>query len=325
MNRNFILITLTTGLLFLFSCQKDTSVFVADKGEITGPDTSWYAAVTADMPIVKLKNSLALALNTDSFEVNDHDMTIADPSGIEFIFPPQSSADINNDPVSGMVETSSLLIKKKGDFIRMNVPTVVSGKLLVSGAAYFIALQKDGNRVRLSPGKTLTASYTDTSFSAPIQVFNADAGIDINWIKNNDPDNNYVSALNQSLYKMVSNRLSWTSCGYFYDMNAVQTTSIATDMPRNFTNFTTAVYIVFKNFRSVVNLSGNTAAHAFTSIPLPAGQIATVVVISKQGDYYYMGQQQIMTAKPAQGTHQIVSINPVRASLDNIKAYLGTL
>jgi hypothetical protein len=39
MNKKIVTILLTAGILFLYSCQKNSDIFVPDSGQINAPDT----------------------------------------------------------------------------------------------------------------------------------------------------------------------------------------------------------------------------------------------------------------------------------------------
>lgn len=327
MTKNFILFILITGIVFLVSCKKDTDIFVADKGEITGPDTSWYNTLTAAMPVTALKSSLAISPDIDSFEVAAASAaTITSASGLQLVLPADGCVTPGNQQVSGMVQMQSLLLKRKGDLIRMGTPTVTDNKLLVSGGAFYVGLKKDGAKLQLASGSNISVKYAAASPNNQMQLFNADqSGTDhFSWIANYDLLNNLVVATSDA-YEITSNKLNWVHCGRLYD-NLGASTIIDTDMPVNFTNSSTIVYLVFNNINTVTGLYGTASSGKFSSMEVPVGQAATVVVISKQGDYYYLGTKAIVTATPALGSNtQTVSINPVKTSLDGIKNYLGTL
>jgi hypothetical protein len=64
----------------------------------------------------------------------------------------------------------------------------------------------------------------------------------------------------------------------------------------------------------------------FITGKLPVGKAITVVVISIQGDDYYLGFESAVTQTPASNPiAQQVHIVPVKKSLAEILAYLNTL
>ena len=98
-------------------------------------------------------------------------------------------------------------------------------------------------------------------------------------------------------------------------------------MPAYYTNANTVAYTVFNEMRSVIGMYGNETTRKFGTGKLPSNKQVTVVIISKQGDDYYLGHQQALTNTPVPGSigDQQVTVTPVKTSIENIIAYLDTL
>jgi hypothetical protein len=142
---------------------------------------------------------------------------------------------------------------------------------------------------------------------------------------NADSNNNKVISSNTS-YDVLSSRLQWVGCHSFVDTNTIAQTNISVRLPSNYTNANTMVYISFDDFRTVALLNSNYATRLFTSGRIPVGKHITIVAISKQADDYYLGYQQTTTlASSGTTTQQVVSVTPVKKSLENIKLYLENL
>lgn len=328
MTNKHLLLLLTTTLIVFSACKKDSDIFIMDQAQATAQDTVWQNTLTTTMPAALLKNSLSLGSVSDTFQISDNTTTLKSLTGLDFTFPGMSCLDTYNNAITGDVELKTLLVKSKGDLIRMGTPTVSDDdQLLVSGGTFYTGLKKAGNKLHLNNGVNFNVRYYESTHYPNIQVFNADgAGPNrFGWIKNDDITNNNVLSNNDSL-SITSNKLNWVNCGYYYDFTGIDKTSIVTDMPKNFTNTTTIVYLAFKNIRSVVELYGDANSYKFSSIDIPAGQDATLIVMSKQGTDYYFGTQDITTQAPAAvGKPQTISINPAKSSLENIKTYLSSL
>jgi hypothetical protein len=78
--------------------------------------------------------------------------------------------------------------------------------------------------------------------------------------------------------------------------------------------------MVFKNIRSVVQLTGNQAQRRFSFPNIPINQDVILVAISKAGDTYYLGFKE---EKTTQG--MISLVKPERSSLSSILTFLNTL
>ena len=93
-----------------------------------------------------------------------------------------------------------------------------------------------------------------------------------------------------------------------------------------FTNSNTIAYTVFRDFRSVVGMYGDVNSRKFSTGLLPVGKQVTVVVISKQGNDFFIGSQNVTTATSASNPgEQTVAVTPVKKSLAEIISFLNTL
>jgi hypothetical protein len=328
MRKIYIVVALIISAFILNACNKDTDIFVPDAGQVTGPDSTWYSPVTALMPVNDLQQSLQLTPDLDSIEAGNNADTINSASGLQCIFPPNSCVDSNGVAVSGKVYVQSFLLKNRGAFISMGLPTVSNGNLLVSGGVFSVQLQKGDSDIQLAANSFLKIGYSDSLLSKQMQLFNGvidNNNEPFNWIQNSDQGNS-ISTGNDG-YAIMTNSLHWINCDYFYgDTTNTNKTSVSIKLPSNLTNANTLAYIVFKDIRSVMNMNGNVATKQFISSKVPVGLDATIVTISKDGDFYYLGQQPITTAAAISGaTSQLLTITPVRYSLDDIKLYLSSL
>jgi len=324
-----IFYNLIIAAFVLSSCQKDLDVFVPDPGQGAGPDSTWYNSIAATMPVGTLKNNLLLDIQRDSFVLNSSSVAVNTGTGLQCTFTGGSILTAANIPVTGKVFLETYLLKKKGDMIRMGTPTTSNGSMLVSGGEFFVRLVKDGAPLQLAQNGHFYVKYNDTPISGLMGIFNgveASPSASFNWLPNMDTMNNRVFALNQS-YEILSNQLHWINCDYFYDTANAPRTTVSAILPAHYTNANSVAYTVFNDMRSVIGMYGNETTRKFSTGKLPSNKQVTVVIISKQGDDYYLGHEQALTITPAAGTvgAQQVTVTPVRTSLADIKAYLNTL
>lgn len=322
-----ILSFLIVTSIFLLSCNKDKDVFVPDAGQVTGPDTNWVGTITSAMPVSVLQNNLLLEMHLDSIEVNSNIATVSNTaSGLICNFSPNCCQKSNGTAVTGKVYVELILLKKKGDMIRMGKPTTSNGRLLISGGCFFIRLKKDGEELQLKPNAAVQVKYADPQPSSLMKVFYGDESNpnQFNWLPS-DTNGTIapVSAGNQ-FYELYSKNLRWVNCDYFYDTTNAVRTKLQTELPNNYTNANTIAYVVFNDLRIVVKMNGDHTIKKFVSGKLPVGKNVTVVVVSKQGDFYFLGKSTVTTANTG-SANQSVPINPVKTSLSDIKAYLATL
>lgn len=314
---------LITGFL-LSSCQKDLDLFVPDP--IAGFDSTWHNNIDNSMPVAGLKTTLLLPIYKDSFELNATTVVLNTGSGLQCTFFPGSIVTAGNTPVAGRIYIETLLLKAKGDMIRMGTPTTSNGKLLISGGEFFVRLTKDGNELQLAPNSRYYIRYNDPNPSVLMKLFageQANPGV-FNWLPLTDTINT-VTVFNQ-YYQVSTDRLKWINCDYFYDTTGIPQTIVSADLPANYTNANTTAYTVLNDMHAVVGMYGNATTRKFSTGKLPANKQVTVVIISKQGNDYFLGHEQVLTVGSS-GTigNQPVTVTPVITTLDNIKTYLNSL
>jgi len=322
--RKKIFYTLLIAGVLLSSCQKDLDLFVPDP--IAGFDSTWHNNIDNSMPVAGLKTALLLPIYKDSFELNATTVVLNTGSGLQCTFYPGSILTASNTPVAGRIYIETQLLKAKGDMIRMGTPTTSNGKLLISGGEFFVRLTKNGQELQLAPNSRYYIQYNDPSPSPLMRLFAGDQTNPavFNWLPLTDTLNT-VTAFNQ-YYQVSTNRLQWINCDYFYDTTGIPQTIVSANLPANYTNANTTAYTVLNDMHAVVGMYGNATTRKFSTGRLPANKQVTVVIISKQGNDYFLGHEQVLTTGSA-GTigNQSVTVTPVITTLDNIKTYLNSL
>jgi hypothetical protein len=324
----FILI-LFAGSIFLNACQKDIDIFVPDPGQLNGPDTSWQNTVTATMPVSILKNNLLqVPVYIDSITVNASIASVLTPLGIQVNFPPNCCATSAGQPVTGKVQVEIMVIKKKGDMIRLNKPSTYNDSLLITAGEIFIQLKKDGQILQLAPGVRINIRYSDLPINPQMKFFIGDETNTqhFNWLPTPTPSLDTIIMGTQN-YEIYTKRQRWISIATPFDLNiTTPRVSVIADIAPYFTNANTVAFTVFKDVRSVIAMKGNISTRKFMTGKLPVGKHVTVVVISKLGDDYYLGYESAVTQIPASNvTIQHVRVVPIKKSLPEILAYLSTL
>ncbi|HMK03087.1 MAG TPA: hypothetical protein VK489_02805 [Ferruginibacter sp.] len=314
-------------VLFLSACQKNTDIFVPDPGQPNGPDTAWYNVVTATMPVSILKSNITIATHHDSIIAGSNIASVITPGGLQLNFPPNACINNLGQIITGKIDVEVLVVKTKGDMIRLNKPTTSDNRLLVSGGEIFINLKKNGLSVQLAPGIKYNIRYSDGVPNPLMELFVGDETNTekFNWIPNPDTANNKLFIGSQS-YEIYTNHLRWLNCDYFYDTAGIPRITVAAELPTYFTNANTVAFTVFKDIRSVVGMYGNVNTRKFSTGKLPAGKAITVVVISKQANDYYLGYESAVTLTTTTGNPlQPVPVKPIKKSLPDIIHYLSTL
>lgn len=326
MNIKSYLLILFAGGFLLNACQKNVDIFIPDPGQINGPDTTWHATVTASMPVSVLKNNLLEEPYQDSILVNTNSVSVLSPSGLLVTFPPNSCATAAGQPVTGKVKLELQVVKKKGDMVRLNKPSTYNDSMLVTAVQIFIKLKKDGQTVQLAPGVKINFRYVDQPANQQMKFFAGDEtnAMRFNWIPS--PDSISHVSIGSQAYEIITNRLRWISAAYVYNLSNTTSVNVRAELASYFTNANTIAFTVFNDIRSVVAMHGDINTRKFISGKLPVGKRITVVVISKQGNDYYLGYESATTLAVTTGSlNQAVPVTPIKKSLPEILSYLSTL
>ncbi|MEO7263833.1 MAG: hypothetical protein ABIW38_02920 [Ferruginibacter sp.] len=324
---------LKTGLIIMIavmllqSCQKDVDSFTPSTG--TGPDTTWVPLVTAAMPVNVLRERLRLDTQRDSTElVGINAITVTTNAGLKITFAANSFTTLAGTIATGRIRFETILLRKRGEFIRMGFPTVSNGNTMVSGGELFVSARKDSNELQLAPSRNINLHYEQPTIIQGLKIFNGvnfSAPQPFNWLFNQDTVNNKVYAVNNA-YELIVNKLGWINPGKIPDTIGIQQTRLTPLLPSHYTNANSIVFVSYNNQLSVTIMEAIVSGRIFRSLPVPVGAQISVIVISKMGDDYFLGHSVVTSLQPTviNGLQQ-VQLNPVRTSLDNIKSYLNTL
>ena len=322
--KKYILLIIAGHALIFSSCQKENSdVFMPDNRH--GMDTSWVSFIDPAMPVSMLAGDLSIPVYKDSIDIAGNTAAeLITSSGLKFLLPANCLTDYSHAPIKGKVDVQSLLIQKKGDMIRLNKPSKVNDYVIASEGMLLISLKKNGDNIQLAPQTKLNIRYNQ---SQPNDLVKLLQGEEIgqgwlNWHSNTEPANN-ITAFNEG-YEINTSKLGWIDAGYVIDSNTSQNISISIELAKHFTNANTTAWLVFKNYNAAVNLKADAAARKFGVAEIPYNKDATLVVISKQVDDYYLGTKDIITSVSG-GNTLSVPVKPVKISLDDLLQYLNSL
>lgn len=306
------------------SCQKDSDIFIPNLS-VGGLDTNWVAAVTDLSPVRDVKRLLRKEHNLDSVDATAGG-SFQTPEGLTVIVLPQSLVLTGGAYATGKIHIETMLIRQKGDMVRLDKPTTSFGRVLISGGEIFIRIRKESEELHLAPGKTIYIRYNDPAPNPLMKLFYGDESNPdrFNWLPTTMNSRGTVAATSLG-YDIVSEQLRWINCDYFADSSGPRVNVVAS-LPADYTNANTSVYLVFKEIKSVVGMYGDAASKKFMSSKVPAGKTAVIVSISKKGpNSYYLGHENISIGQTSLNGIQTVPLKPQPTSLTDIKAYLSTL
>ena len=323
MKTKIILFHLAIAAMLFTSCRKDTDIFIPNTTSV-GLDTNWVATVTDLSQISEMKKLLRKDNSLDSVDATAGG-TIQTSDGLTVIVLPASLQLASGQLAAGKIYVETILVKKRGDMIKLDKPTTSFGRILVSGGEIFVRIRKESEELHLSPGKSVYIKYNDTP-SSLMKLFYGDESDPqrFNWIQSTANTSAAIAITSQG-YEIVTDRLRWINCDYFADTSATRV-NVAASLPADYTNANTSLYLVFKDIKSVIGMYGDAASKKFSSSNVPSGKAAIVVSITKKGtNSYYLGHETITTGQTSLNGTQVVPLKPQPTSLSDIKTFLDAL
>jgi hypothetical protein len=341
MNRKLLLylIVLILGV-GITACKQDSDIFTPT-GVVLPPtyDKTWKpeTQISDTTQIRKFFADVYFTPRKDSVNMTTGGTVVAPE--LTVFFPTNACVFTSSGAAfTGKAQVETFLIKKKGDMIRYDKPTISNGYLLVSGGEVYIRATSGGQELSLAAGKQVTIRIRDTTAIAnTMKLFTGSSANNnqFNWNQvNTGPTTQQTIGVwtdstqgNRVIggYEFPCPNLRWINCDYFRDTTTLTRSFSARIVGDTFTNQNTAVFTVFRDIRAVVKLWGDTSTRTFTIPPhyrgLPTGNVVTVVSISKLNDRYYLGTTPNVTI----ANNLVVPVNPVSKTRDEILAYLLTL
>jgi hypothetical protein len=347
--KNFLFtILVSLALLGSQSCGKDTDEFIplnTNTVVINKADTIWQTDLlvignlpTSQVPLLSVEKLMAeLASAPTTNEVNaERGGIITTPDNVTVEFQPNSCVTKNNRPCTGTLKVEVLVLRKKGEFLLNNVPTVSGGKQLVSGGAVRVKVTQNGEEVnvlRTSPYKV--RFQPTTALDNTMKLFEGQAlgRFNFDWVAlpTTTPNAPRLTALVDSsqgqrkfVYELGLDRFSWINCDRFSGDSTSLTNKFCVALPDTFTNQNTNVYVVFKDINSVVALLGNGPTKQFCVPPyyrgLPIGKIVNIITISTIKDRIYVGKKEVTIA-----ANSVIQVVPTSMTKEAAKELISNL
>lgn len=325
--KKIFLNSLLFSLLLLASCKKDTNEFVPDPGQQL--DSAWTNNVTANSQVLILSKNLEGSFTAQSINTAT-DTTVSSAGGLQISFPTNGLL-LNGTALSGTVKVEFVLLQKKGDFIRYGVPTSTGANRypLESGGALLIKLTSGGQPLTVASSRKIIIRYRDAEPKQGMSVFYGNTSAVTNsllfdWTL--ATDNSFVKIWDSTNINPVSKgyavetyRTGWVNVDRSIPSTQPRI-EVKAILPDLFSNANTALYMVFRNYRSVVQLSGNPTLRHFSFPNIPANEPVIFVSISKVGSSYYLGVKEEKTV-----ANMVSFIKPTLSSLDAINALINSL
>lgn len=327
MKKLFFISNVLLAALLLTSCKKDSNEFVPHDGQQL--DSAWTTNITASSQVIILSRNIEGSFSVAEVSNLLLDTALSTSAGLQFSFPLNGLLLNGTTTLTGGLKIEYALLQKKGDFIRYGIHTSANRYPLESGGALHIKLTSNGLPVTLASNKKLSIRYRDATPKQGMSVFYGNTTVVTNSLLFN-----WALATDNSIVKLWdSTNINPAAKGYYVEtyktgwvhvgrpLEAIQPrVEVKAVVPDLFSNANTAVYMVFKNSRTVVQLSGNTNTRNFSFPNIPANQEVKFVAISKVGSSYYLGaKDEVISA------NTVAFIKPELSSLSSILNFLNSL
>ena len=328
--------------LFFASCKKELSDNFATYSGHPLNDTVWVRNVSGTASVHELIELLAPEVIVDSFEVTrDTTLRYGDSLNISFTAGSCIGTGIGGGPSGtlspGKVKLEILRLKKKGDYIKTFRPTTANNYLLEAGGAFFIRVSRDGKELALAPGASVKIRFSDIEDpKTNMQVFYGKesnpvpaSGIDTSFTWIRDVDTTWLKTFQKSSsgtgpgitgYELITKNLRWVAVEHYIDSTRPKA-KITAILPLNYTNKNTAVFAVFANQKTIVNLRGDYPSRSFAAANIPVGTKMKLISISKIGDDLYVGIKDVSDV----GSVIAYQVTPEKKSLKDILILLNAL
>ena len=310
------------------ACTKETSDQFVSYNNNALNDTVWSSNGTNFSAITKIIIPYNINDNiTDSFNsLVTSTLTFGD--SLQVVIPANACTNANGAPItsSDKIKIDITLLRKKGDFIKFASPTTNLTSLLEAGNYLDIKLSKEGQDIKLATNNPIKIRVKDIVTNSNMKFFSG-AFIRFNqdtifsWLPSFDGKVEiWANSTSTPLgYEFTTNKLGWIGCSFFSD-SLQPKTRLNVVLPSNYTNKNTAVFVVFKSKKTIVNLLDDAVTKTFFTYNIPVGTDATLISLTKINANYYLGSKAITVTNG-----DVLNMLPEKKTLEQIITYLNSL
>ena len=319
MNKFFYLIGV---MVIMMSCGKDIDEFIphADQG-VQGDITRLTSRLQQDLSGEITYVSTVRCTGNQVFEF-DKDLVLSFPW--DFV-------DLNQYPcTNGYFDLIVTVCDTKGEILISGIPTISENKLLESRIELNIEIKNGNHSVRLAQGKKIGIYVKDPDPRDRMELF---YGQETDWLQadgnpdiwNNVENQQWTLESDSTIftgfgYGCLSDSIDWINVDVFFDIPEEHRTPVCVELPDQFTNQNTRVFMAFDDYNSILGMHGDSIQERFCESygSTPIGFKVTFVVIAELGEenYYFATKTTTVT------TNLVESLNPVKTPYESIKNYI---
>lgn len=289
--RRIFLYWLLSTLFGAWSCRKDVDTFRVHGSSIAD----------IEQLLTRVPSSATVTKFTFSGPLADTVLTTAGGVRVHLTDTDHLFTDAQGSlvPVSscGTLEVEITEAFRNGDLLALGLPaTTLTGELLESGGMVRVQVRCNGQVLHLASDRNLKIQLTTDQDDLKSDMFVHNIVLDdtqafagwentgeevffANW---NTPQGGKMG------YELIVTTLGWVNCARAIDE---QTTAFCVTLPLGFTPDNSAVYVVFNNQHTVGQPQYDAASQEFCLPKAPIGYPAKIVIVSKTGAQYWLGQK----------------------------------
>jgi len=322
MNKFFYLIGM---IVMMMSCGKDIDEFIPrENQEVVGDISRLTSRLKEDISGQISYTVSVPCFGNQAFEV-DKDVVIVIP--YDFV-------DLTQNPcTNGFFDVTVTVCDKKGEILIAGIPTTSEHKLLESRVELKLEIKDGDKQLKLAHGKKIRILVND---SDPIDRMELFYGQGTDWLQVDGDSATWSNVANREWwiqtdstaqaitgfgYECFSDSIDWINIDVFFNtIPEDQRTPVCVDLPDEFTNTNTAVFMVLDDYNNIVNLPGDSSLMLFCEHygATPLGFNVTFIVVSEMGENNYFFAAQHTTVTP----NLIETIVPVKTPYEEIKNYI---
>jgi len=314
-------------MVMMMSCGKDIDHFIPNENQGVVGDISRLTSRLKDDISGEISYSVSVpCTGNKAFEV-DKDVVLVIPP--DFV-------DLTKYPcTTGFFDVRVTVCDTKGEILIAGIPTISEGKLLESRIELNLEIKDGNSHVRLADGKKIRVLVNDPDPRDRMELFygqgsdwlqaDGDSAVWTNvdnreWWIQTDSSQQGISGFG---YECFSDSTDWINVDVFFEIPKEHRTKVCVELPEEFTNTNTLVFMVFDDYKSITGMPGDSAQMLFCEhyASTPIGFNVTFIVISERGEDSYFFAAKSTTITP----NLTETIIPVRTPYDEIKHYIQGL
>jgi len=179
--------------------------------------------------------------------------SIVGQEGTRFEFPKNAFVSANGTPITGNVDFELQEIYSAGAMISMDMPTVSSGNILVSGGEFAMSARQNGVDLLLAPGKSIQVKTPTTSLDSSMELFvGSEQNGSFDWTQEANTEITPTIDSNTAYYAFgLINMYRQVNCDYLWG-DPRPRTYVDIKLPTGHSPLNTKVYIYISSISSIV-------------------------------------------------------------------------